>query len=136
MNSEFFANLNVRIWDGVNENKGKLRIPNQNELRIIHYESCRGLESWSSALMSLDEYFHFKRSSNEAGNHLSDDLFLVEEERRDKYAALWCLMASTRSIYTLYIHLEKQDDPFTKKILEIASFCSGITIKRPNAVLI
>jgi hypothetical protein len=125
---KFFQELNLAYWDGVNEDKGRMRVPNQNEIRIIHYESCRGLESWSCALISLDQYFLSKRSSREAGFHLADDLFLSEEERRDKYAALWCLMAFTRPIDTLYIHLESQVNSFSNKILQIASTCQGMTI--------
>jgi hypothetical protein len=115
-------------WDGVSEEKGKLKIPNQIETRIIHYESCRGLESWTCACMSLDEYFSMKRSSDEAENHLSDDLHLKEEERRDKYAALWCIMAFTRPIDTLYIHLDNLESAFSKKIISIGERTEGVQI--------
>jgi hypothetical protein len=127
-NLEFFQEQNLAYWDGVNEDKGRMRVPNQNEIRIIHYESCRGLESWSCALISLDQYFISKRSSREAGFHLADDLFYSEEQRRDKYAALWCLMAFTRAIDTLYIHLESQESTFSNKILQISSTCQGTRI--------
>lgn len=115
-------------WDGVSENKSKLKIPFQSETRIIHYESCRGLESWSVACMSVDEYFNFKRTTTDAENHLADDLFLTEVERRDKYAAIWCLLAFTRPIDTLYIHIENADSEIAKKMLDIGRKSEGITI--------
>jgi hypothetical protein len=115
-------------WDGVSENKSKLKIPFQTETRIIHYESCRGLESWSVGCMSVDEYFNFKRSTAEAENHLADDLFLTENERRDKYAAIWCLLAFTRPIDTLYIHIEKPYSEIGKKIFEIAKNNGGVVV--------
>jgi hypothetical protein len=73
--------------------------------------------------MSIDEYFNFKRTTAEAENHLADDLYLTEDERRDKYAAIWCLMAFTRPIDTLYIHIEKADSEIAKKIIETAKKC-------------
>lgn len=128
VNLETLSKLNIFGWDGVSEEKGKLKVPNQIETRIIHYESCRGLESWTCACMSLDEYFSFKRTSDEAANHLADDLFLKEDERRDKYAAIWCLMAFTRPIDTLYIHLANPESAFSKKILAIGKNCEGVVI--------
>lgn len=115
-------------WDGVSENKSKLKVPFQSETRIIHYESCRGLESWSVCCMSLDEYFSFKRMTKEAENYASDDLYLTENERRDKYAALWCLMAFTRPIDTLYIHIENSESELGRKILKISTQCEGVKI--------
>lgn len=128
VNLKILSKLNIFGWDGVSEDKGRLKVPHQNESRIIHYESCRGLESWTCACMSLDEYFAFKRTSEEAGNHLADDLFLKEDERRDKYSAIWCLMAFTRPIDTLYIHLANPASEFSKKILQIGRNCEGVVI--------
>ena len=128
LNLEVLDRCGYFSWDGVSENKSKLKIPSQSETRIIHYESCRGLESWSVGCMSVDEYFNFKRTTTEAENYLADDLFLTEDERRDKYAAIWCLMAFTRPIDTLYIHVEKADAEIAKKIIDTAKKCEGVTI--------
>lgn len=128
LNLEVLDRCGYFAWDGVSENKSKLKVPFQSQTRIIHYESCRGLESWSVACMSIDEYFNYKRTTKDAENHLADDLFLKEDERRDKYAAIWCLMAFTRPIDTLYIHIEKANSDFARKILDIARSCEGITI--------
>ena len=128
LNLEVLDRCGYFSWDGVSENKSKLKIPSQSETRIIHYESCRGLESWSVGCMSVDEYFNFKRTTTEAENYLADDLFLTEDERRDKYAAIWCLMAFTRPIDTLYIHIEKADAEIAKKIIDTAKKCEGVTI--------
>jgi hypothetical protein len=122
--------MNILSWDGVSENKGALKIPQQTETRVIHYESCRGLEAWSCALLSLDTYFSHKRESEEASRHLSDDLFLSEEERKDKFAALWCLMAFTRPMDTLYIQLDSATSTFSQLLLVLAADCPGVSIKR------
>jgi hypothetical protein len=53
---------------------------------------------------------------------------MEEKERREKYAALWCLMAFTRPIETLYIHIEDVKSEFSKKLLEIAKNTEGTII--------
>ncbi|MDN3586095.1 DUF2075 domain-containing protein [Pedobacter aquatilis] len=120
--------LDILSWDGVSENKGALKIPQQTETRVIHYESCRGLEAWSCALLSLDSYFNHKREAEEAAKHLADDLFLSEDERKDKYAAIWCLMAFTRPMDTLYIQLDSPISRFSRLLLGLAAGAPGITV--------
>ncbi len=125
---EALSKSNMLGWDGVSEEKGRLKVPNQNETRIIHYESCRGLESWTCACAGLDNFFKFKAKSDEAAHHLAEDLFLNENERREKYAAIWCLMAFTRPIDTLYIHLSETETIFSKAIIDIGKNCEGVII--------
>lgn len=122
--------MDILCWDGVSENKSSLKIPQQNETRVIHYESCRGLEAWSCALIGLDAYFEHKRISEEAAKHLGLDLFLTEDQERDKYAALWVLMAFTRPMDTLYIQLDRPNSPFSTRLLEIAARCEGVNLIR------
>lgn len=128
LNLEVLDRCGYFSWDGVSENKSKLKTPFPSETRVIHYESCRGLESWSVGCMSVDEYFNFKRTTKEAENHLADDLFLSEDDRRDKYAAIWCLMAFTRPIDTLYIHIENKGSEIARKIIDTAQKCEGVLI--------
>ena len=115
-------------WDGVTEDKYKLKTPFQTETRIIHYESCRGLEAWSCACLSFDQFFQYKYGRNEAKEHLSDDMHYTEEQRRSKFAAIWSIMAFTRPIDTLYIHLEDANSDISKVILSIAEKGKGTII--------
>lgn len=120
--------LGYFCWDGVSEDKAKLKVPQQTDTRIIHYESCRGLEAWSCALLSFDQFFHNKRQTEQAATHLADDLFLSETERRDKFGALWCLMAITRPIDTLYLHLENPESEFATRLLSFAAQLPGVAV--------
>jgi hypothetical protein len=127
-NLDVFDKCDMLPWVGISEDKYALKTPYQNETRILHYESSRGLEAWTCACMSIDEYFNYKKSTDEALNHIADDLYLKEDERRDKYAANWCLMAFTRPIDTLYINLENTENPISKLILKIAKETPGSII--------
>jgi len=118
------------IWSGVSENKSQLEVPYQNQTRILSYDSCRGIEAWSVMCLDIDGFIDHKRKSDEAKTYLNDDLFLSEEERKDKYAITWLLMAFTRPIDTLYLDLRKRNNLISKRIVEICERVEGVEILR------
>lgn len=83
----------------------KEQILNSDTYRAIFYESCRGLEAWSTVCLDLDLFYQRKYDEEIASTYLSDDILLTVEERKEKYAANWVLMALTRAMDTVYIHL-------------------------------
>lgn len=116
------------FWDGTVEDKSQLLIPSPNESRVIYYESCRGLEAWSVACFSLDKFFNQKKDDPDAEKFLIDDkerktitqdMFKISnEERKNMYAATWVLMAMTRTIDSLYIHVNDKNSEFGKVVDE------------------
>ncbi|QTM01008.1 AAA family ATPase [Mannheimia sp. ZY171111] len=82
--------------------------------RVICYESCRGLEAWSTVCLDLDLFYQRKYDEEIAATYLSDDLLLTLEERKEKYAANWVLMALTRAMDTVYIHLNDANSKLGK----------------------
>ncbi|WP_017732745.1 UvrD-helicase domain-containing protein [Nafulsella turpanensis] len=102
--------------------KTKLGLPYPNQIRIIFYESCRGLEAWSVACFDIDQFFEAKCKEEEAEKFLLEtekgsnvqNLFITNEERKKMYAATWVLMALTRVIDTLYINVSNQNSEFAK----------------------
>lgn len=125
---EIFEKNQISIWSGVSENKSELQVPFQNQTRVISYDSCRGLEAWSVMCLDLDGFIDYKRKADDAKRYLADDLFLTEEDRKDKYALTWLLMAFTRPIDTLYLDLRKRENPISKKIVEICRKLKGVEI--------
>lgn len=104
--------------DDENEMSSKEEEPSQYQYRAICYESCRGLEAWSVMCFEIDEFYERKKWDDDAVKYLSDDLFLSEEERRQKYAATWVLMALTRAMDTLYIQVNDVNSEFGKILYE------------------
>jgi hypothetical protein len=123
-----FEENGISIWSGISENKSELQIPFHNQIRVIPYDSCRGLEGWSVMCLDLDGFIEHKRASDKAKIYLADELFLTEEERKDKYAITWLLMAFTRPMDTLYLDLRKSDSSISKKIITICRNLKGIEI--------
>ena len=87
------------------EQRNEDEAPTSETYRSLFYESCRGLEAWSVVCLELDLFYERKKGEETAASYLSDDLYLSEDERRQKYAATWVLMALTRPIDTLYIQV-------------------------------
>jgi len=114
------------FWDGTVKDKGDLAIPTPKENRVIFYESCRGLESWSVLCVDIDKFFNKKFNDPEAekfliGNEaeaLTEDLFLSNEDRKKMFAATWILMAATRAIDTLYLTVNDKQSELGNVILE------------------
>lgn len=115
----------INIWSGVDSQKGQLGIANHNQTRFIYYDSCRGLEAWSVLCIDLDSFYYTKKNSNEAKIYASQnlDIFNTVEELQNKYAFIWCYMAFTRAIDTLYIRVRNPMNDFSKSLMEIAEKC-------------
>lgn len=115
----------INVWSGVDSQKSKLEIANQNQTRFIYYDSCRGLEAWTVLCLDLDSFYYTKRNSNEANTYASQnlDFFTTAEELQNRYALIWCYMAFTRAMDTLYIRIKTPQNEFSKKLIEIAEKC-------------
>lgn len=102
----------ITIWDGTVNDKKKKPLPMSTNIRLLYYESCRGVEAWSVMCFSLDVLFEIKYHDNEADKFISDDdkgLFdeiLDENQRRERFAANWLIMALSRAIDTAYIQVD------------------------------
>lgn len=120
----------LNIWSGVSTNKSNLTMPGQNQTRFIYYESCRGLEAWSVLCIDIDIFFHQKKGCEDAERYALEkaDLFYDTNTLKSRYSLLWCLMAFTRPIDTLYLKLREPSSEFSRNLLAIANNCSGVEI--------
>ena len=84
-------------------------------IRAIYYESSRGLEAWSTMCFDINGFFDSKRNEDDADNFLLSEI-MEPEERKNKYAATWVLMALTRAIDTCYIELLPSDNALNSTI--------------------
>lgn len=131
--------VGYQFFDATIADKRMLGLPSMNQTRLIYYESCRGLESWSVACFHLDKFFDAKLLEDEAEKFLIDDekdlniqsLFISNEDRKRMYAATWVLMALTRVIDTLYIHIDNEDSELGKVVRDYIDETEGnIQVKR------
>ena len=102
-----------------------------DDTRIIHYESCRGLETFAVCCFSLDTFFNLKYKEEKAERTLLNkkrynNQDLTNEKRKQIYATNWLLMALTRAIDTLYIQINNKNSYIGKLV------CEYIEINKDN----
>ncbi|MGO4624959.1 DNA/RNA helicase [Ensifer sp. 2YAB10] len=97
--SQSFMRQGWSVWDAVDDRVRRQFPRSTEELRIVQYESCRGLEGWATVLEGLDEFWELKRS--QAPRDFQDGLGTGSSP--EAIAWRWCMIPLTRPIDTLVI---------------------------------
>ncbi|MBY5460759.1 DNA/RNA helicase [Rhizobium leguminosarum] len=114
--AEAFGRNGWTAWDAVDEATRRTFPRSSDALRIVQYESCRGLEGWITVLDGLDESWELARKGM-AGGRLSGQLPVEAEEAA---AWLWIMIPLTRSIDTLVITLRDRHGRMAQVIERLA----------------
>lgn len=118
----------LNVWKGFSDNKSKINVPGHNQTRFIFYDSCRGMEAWNVLCMGIDSFYEFKRCSKDAEKYAASNsnLLSTPEQLQNKYGLLWCYMAFTRAIDTLYLKIQNLNSEFSRELLRVAEQCGDI----------
>lgn len=118
-----FSKRGWETWDAVDELKRRSFPRSNNALRVVQYESCRGLEGWTTVLDGLDELWHLKYNSSLAVNYkLKTDISIDPELQARAFAWKWCMIPLTRPIDTLIITLRNESSPLSRILLRVANY--------------
>lgn len=122
--TELTDGLNSKIYDGrIAENR---RIePADDEVRLYHYQSCRGVEGWTVVCMALDRYYEDelkKRVTVQKELHQDNVLQTALDQTSRKM-----MIPLTRAIDTLVIVLSDKDNIFSKMVYTAANKCRDFT---------
>lgn len=93
------------VWDGVSATVRDEFPKSLDELRVVQYDSCRGLEGWAVINIGLDEFFEFKQATADIDDKAREDMFFNEEEANLDFAKRWLMIPMTRAVDTLVIHI-------------------------------
>ena len=114
-----FEQNGIMVWDGtVSSNRDGYSI-DAEEVRVLQYDSARGLEGWTVACLDFDEFLEEKSAEYQDG---SVDALMLEspEERKKKYLYNWAMIPLTRAIDTLVITIKNPDSKTASLLREIA----------------
>ena len=117
----------------INDKREILNSAGQGNTRCLLYESCRGLEAWNVLCFDLDVFYNEQKNSKEANEYATTNAGFFENDKQmfqAQYASLWCYMAMTRAIDTLYIKLSNNFNAFSTSILSIAKQIPNVEILR------
>ena len=108
------------VWDGALPITRDTYPTKLEQLRIVQYDSCRGLEGWTVVNFELDSFYDYKlRQSESVVDRQAVQVIFTEEEARLR-AARWLMIPLTRAMDTLVIHI-KQSHSAVKDALEVAA---------------
>ncbi len=106
-----YADAAGKVWDGTARDVREAYPTDREELRFVQYDSCRGLEGWTTINYGLDKLWAYKARQWEAEDHEHDPLIETREEAAARHAARWVMIPLTRAIDTLVIGLGAARSP-------------------------
>jgi hypothetical protein len=118
-----FEKNSIFIWDGTNQDNRDNYSISSDEVRVLQYDSARGLEGWTVVCLDFDEFLREKMDEyiEEPGDAL---LLESPEEKKKKYLFNWAMIPLTRAIDTLVIVIKDMDSEEARCFKEISNECS------------
>ncbi|MEZ5758278.1 MAG: hypothetical protein R3D86_08660 [Emcibacteraceae bacterium] len=104
------------VWDATSADIREHYPTERDALRIVQYESCRGLEGWIVINYALDNFYEIKFNQFISSPQVSQGQFKSKEELALIFAAQWLMIPLTRAMDTLVINLTSQQT-FLKSIM-------------------
>ncbi len=119
--AEAFSQTGHEVWDGVDPSVRQEFPRSVEALRVVQYDSCRGLEGWTSVLEGFDEFWQSKYSSALSDVCDSEDFHGASPtEIASGRAWRWMMMPLTRPIDTLVIAFRNLESEAAKVLLDVA----------------
>jgi len=131
---------NGNSWRGFDEEDRRQYVRRHDQLKAIRYNSCRGMEGWTTICLGLDTFFDFQMrkpgiDKSEIENQLKarEGFFFskaaLEEEyhkRATGFAVNWLMIPLTRSIDHLVIHIKDENSQLAQTLRKISDRSLGV----------
>lgn len=108
------------LWDGTGPDRRSIPL-SEKQLRLVQYDSCRGLEGWTVFCQGIDAFFDHKmrvicrqRSEREPST-LTQQMVLS-----------WLMIPLTRAIDTLVLNVEDDQHPLALTLRAVATEYPGM----------
>jgi hypothetical protein len=97
-----------RVWDASSIDVREHFPTDREALRIVQYDSCRGLEGWTVINYGFDEFWEYKYQQGLSLPQEPGSLFVIAEERAAAFASHWAMIPLTRAMDTVVINVSAQ----------------------------
>lgn len=114
-----FERQGILVWDGTSAKNRDSYPVDLQEIRVLQYDSARGLEGWTVVCMDFDQFIAEKKAEYVDGE-VNALLLESKEEREKKYICNWALIPLTRAIDTLIITIKDVESDTAKLLKSIA----------------
>ena len=117
-----FERHDIFIWDGTDSQRREGYSIDANEIRLLQYDSSRGLEGWTVVCMDFDVFLDEKEKEYIDGD-VNSLMLESPEERKKKYLYNWAMIPLTRAIDTLIITLKDPNAKVGRILQQITREC-------------
>lgn len=102
-----FTQWGYEVWDGISQDTRDSFPTDAQQLRVISYDSCRGLEGWIVVHLSLDKFYRHKLDlAHQEGNQTPSTFAMDRDSSARQRAAQWTMIPLTRAIDTLVVQVD------------------------------
>ncbi len=113
----------LRVWDGASYIVRDTYPTEIDQLRIVQYDSCRGLEGWITIAVELDELYRYKRETWQP-RAAEPGIFADDPEEAHRHAVRWLLIPLSRAVDTLVIQMGAGPPQVQQALRKTASACA------------
>ena len=99
----------VTVWDASSVDVRDYYPTDRDALRLVQYDSCRGLEGWTVINYAFDDFFEYKFQQWLSTPQDLGGLFDSPEELAAAFAAQWAMIPLTRAMDTLVLNVGKEE---------------------------
>lgn len=107
------------VWDGTSIDVRDNFPTDKSALRIVQYDSCRGLEGWTVINYAFDALWDYKHSQWKFLPRDYGELFDTPEELAAQYAARWAMIPLTRAMDTLVINVSPRPSSLKSSLKKV-----------------
>ncbi len=118
-----FRNWEYHVWDGAAADVRESYPTQLAQLRIVQYDSCRGLEGWVVVNLDLDGFYRHKVERYRLLPRKETNSPRDAIQEAHLYAAHWSLIPLTRAMDTLVIQITGQPGPVREALQRAAAEC-------------
>jgi GTPase SAR1 family protein len=120
------------VWDASSIDVREHFPTDREAVRIVQYDSCRGLEGWTVINYGFDEFWEYKYRQSLSSPQVLDNLLETPKERAAAFASRWAMIPVTRAMDTLVINVSARPGVIRQALAKVqcqrADFVEWITL--------
>lgn len=107
------------VWDASSSDVREIYPTERDALRIVQYDSCRGLEGWTVINYAFDDFYDYKYEQWLASPPDLGGLFETNDDLAAAFAAQWMMIPLTRAMDTLVINVSKRPSVVKDALMKV-----------------